>query len=117
MKVYTVIKFGGEYEDKWEVIDSVYASRESAEKRVKEIEGGLTASITYEEWDRLVEEVDYYEYEQEEYFDNLIDGILFLHPEWVGTEVEANLKEAELAYHQNEDTYGALIAETEFYNE
>lgn len=114
-KVYAVIEYGGEWEDSWERILGVCSTPELADSLKNKVEEykSREIKITIDEWDELYSKLSEYEEETGQFFDNILDGLLFLFPEY---NVE-DIREALQKYYFLDDDYiGVRIEEINFYN-
>ena len=112
---YIVSEYGGEYEDRWDSIIRVYLSLESAKKAKMENEDSYKYSGVFTEdfLDKLIYEMDDYEYEHDTYFKSLEEGVLFLHPEYAGN--ESLMHDLHLRTAADRDYCGTMIAEYTLY--
>lgn len=114
-KVYVVVEYGGQYEDRWEHIVGVCSTPEVADSLKASIEYIYDPSnytINQDTWynmmDRLCEaEEDGFQYESE------IEALHTLFPEYSKEDIE----KAKTLYDYSNDYGGVSIVETDFYVE
>lgn len=108
-KVYYVYIVIGEYEDRYEEGVGVCATLELAEQLKKQTE--KEPNISYETYSEMINALYDYEEEHEVTFDDDIDGLLEMFPEYTREELE--MAERKYDYFEEQQVY---IKELNFYN-
>lgn len=114
-KVYVVIEFGGEWEDFWENILGVCSTPELADALKNKIEESHSRNINIscDEWNEMYEKLAEYEEKTGDDFDNILDGLLFLFPEYKAKDIEEAI---EKYFYQRDDYVGVRIEEINFFD-
>lgn len=114
-KVYVVIEYGGEWEDSWEHILGVCSTPELADALKNKIEESHSKSINIscENWNEMYEKLIEYEEEAGKYFENILDGLLFLFPDYKAEDIEDAVQRY---YYQEDDYVGVRIEEIDFFD-
>lgn len=112
-KVYYVYIIGGEYEDRYEQGVGVCATIELAEQLKEQIESEINKepSISYEVYSEMINSLYDYEEEHDITFDDDIEGLLMIFPEYTREELE--IAERKYDYFEEQWVY---IKELNFYN-
>lgn len=114
-KVYVVIEFGGEWEDSWEHILGVCPTLELADALKNKIEEShfKDINISCDEWDKMYGKLAEYEKETGKYFEDILDGLLFLFPDRKAEDIEDAM---EKYFYQEDDYVGVRIEEINFFD-
>lgn len=102
--IYLVVKYGGEYEDKWEIPVAAFSSKEYAEDFMKKCKDETLSKISNKEWNELLEKVNDYETEKWKEnpnfsgFDFYTDGIMEMKDKGL---LDINYSEEELQRAEN----------------
>lgn len=114
-KVYAVIEFGGEYEDFWEHILGVCLTPELADTLKNSIEESRSRNIniSYDEWNEMYDKLAEYEEKTDDDFDSILDGLIFLFPEYEPKDIEEAI---EKYFYQKDDYVGVRIEEINFFD-
>lgn len=113
-KVYAVIEYGGEWEDSWEHILGICSTPELADALKNKIEESRSKdiNISYDDWNEMYEKLAEYEEETNNDFDSILDGLLFLFPEYESKDIEDTIQR----YYQEDDCVGVRIEEIDFFD-
>lgn len=113
-KAYAVIEYGGMWEDSWERILGVCLTSELADAFKNKIEESHSKniSISYDEWNEMYNKLTEYEDDSEKYFEGILDGLLFLFPDYK----EKDIEDAVEKYFYQYDYVGVRIEEINFFD-
>lgn len=111
--VYYVYEYGGQYEDKWECPIGVCATKELANELKKQVENthNIKVNIPQEEFEKMMEDLDNYEYENNVTFEDEIHILSKLFPKYDKKDIESAYNK----YYSYDDFIGVRIEEVKFY--
>lgn len=114
-KVYVVIEYGNKWEDSWEHILGVCSTSELADTLKNKVEElhSKNINISPDDWNEMYDKLAEYEEESGEYFDDILDGLLFLFPNYKVEDIEDAV---ERYFYQEDDYIGVRIEEIKFFN-
>ena len=103
------------WEDSWERILGVCPTSELADALKNKIEESHSKniSISYDEWNEMYNKLGEYEEDSGKYFADILDGLLFLFPDYKAKDIEDAV---ERYFYQYDDYVGVRIEEINFFD-